>query len=455
MFLIFLGITGVFLLLTWPGMWRWDEFHVLESAKYIQFNAYQNYITSMFYIFSLMLFPFPASVVMMQVILGSAIAAWIVATAWTQCNLSKIWVAVLSIPFLLPAAIGSLLYPLRLSLFAYFEVFLYFYIYFRVLKIKKLGFASGMVICSVTVLLSAWRGETIFYALFIPLLVCALLWKTNSKRMLTFFAAITLALSLGASAYQSQIEIQAFGNQYKIISMLNFVNTISKNNGFTEQETDNIEKVLSLKVLDEEGPGAIWNPSLGLVKEYDNDDFADLQNQYIKLVLKYPMQFAKQQFAIFLNANGMGGKLSSPFVEKSYNLYSDEFLSGYKGDTIHRTFFCERLTQPININVRSATIRFLQCVKLSSDENNLFFPIMYNSMPWIIWLMILLVMSIVKKDLFWCGVSFTVLCKTALVVVAAPGNSFMYYFPTFLVGCTTFLFILAKVLNERKSKNKI
>ncbi|MEG2020475.1 MAG: hypothetical protein RR087_01805, partial [Oscillospiraceae bacterium] len=338
---------------------------------------------------------------------------------------------------------------------AYFEVFLYFYIYFRVLKIKKLGFKSGMVICSITVLLSAWRGETIFYALFIPLIVCVLLWKNNSKRILALFAVITLVLSLGASAYQSQIEIQAFGNQYKIISMLNFINAANKNNGFTEQEADNIEKVLSLKVLKEEGPGAIWNPSLGLVKKYSDDDFADLQNQYIKLVLKHPMQFAKQQFAIFLNANGMGGKYSSPFIEKSYNLYSDEFLSDHKGDTIRRAFFSERLTQPININVRNATIRFLQCVKLSCDENNLFFPIMYNSMPWIIWLMILLVMSIVKKDLFWCGVSFTVLCKTALVVVAAPGSSFMYYFPTFLVGCTTFVFILVKIINERKAKNKI
>ena len=54
------------LLLTWPGIWRMDEFGILSSSVQLFPHFWQNYITSVFYILALMLLPFPAGVVIVQ-----------------------------------------------------------------------------------------------------------------------------------------------------------------------------------------------------------------------------------------------------------------------------------------------------------------------------------------------------------------------------------------------------
>ena len=54
------------LLMTWPGVWRMDEFGILSSSVQLFPHFWQNYITSVFYVLALMLFPFPAGVVLAQ-----------------------------------------------------------------------------------------------------------------------------------------------------------------------------------------------------------------------------------------------------------------------------------------------------------------------------------------------------------------------------------------------------
>lgn len=68
----------VLLLLTWPGIWRMDEFGILTSAVQLFPHFWQNYITSVFYIYALMLFPFPAGVILVQIICISLIIARLV-----------------------------------------------------------------------------------------------------------------------------------------------------------------------------------------------------------------------------------------------------------------------------------------------------------------------------------------------------------------------------------------
>lgn len=59
-------INMLLLLLIWPGIWRMDEFGILSGAINLIPKFWQNYLTSVFYIFSLMLIPIPSGVIICQ-----------------------------------------------------------------------------------------------------------------------------------------------------------------------------------------------------------------------------------------------------------------------------------------------------------------------------------------------------------------------------------------------------
>ena len=71
--LIYLGIMTLLLLLTYPGIFRMDEFGILFTAQVVFPEFWQNYLTSIFYIISMMLFPVPAGIVFVQCICISLI----------------------------------------------------------------------------------------------------------------------------------------------------------------------------------------------------------------------------------------------------------------------------------------------------------------------------------------------------------------------------------------------
>lgn len=134
----------VLLLLTWPGIWRMDEFGILTSAVQLFPHFWQNYITSVFYIFALMLFPFPAGVILVQIICISLIVARLVTLCLSaepeQIGKKKrnICYVLLLVPFLLLPVLDSNLYPMRVSVHAFLELWLLAELYFNRKRIRCL-----------------------------------------------------------------------------------------------------------------------------------------------------------------------------------------------------------------------------------------------------------------------------------------------------------------------------
>jgi len=79
--LIYFGINLLLLLLVWPGIWRMDEFGILSNAVRLQPVFWQNYLTSLFYVFSLMLLPFPSGVIIVQMAVCSLVVGYILSHA--------------------------------------------------------------------------------------------------------------------------------------------------------------------------------------------------------------------------------------------------------------------------------------------------------------------------------------------------------------------------------------
>jgi hypothetical protein len=64
--LIYFIVMMTFLLLTWPGVWRWDEFEMFAKYRNMTVNPWFGPVISYLYIFSMMLFPFPSGVTIVQ-----------------------------------------------------------------------------------------------------------------------------------------------------------------------------------------------------------------------------------------------------------------------------------------------------------------------------------------------------------------------------------------------------
>ena len=61
-FLIYFVIMLVFLILTWPGIFKGDEFYLLANSISHNIQYMQHYVTNIFYIICLMIFPAMATI---------------------------------------------------------------------------------------------------------------------------------------------------------------------------------------------------------------------------------------------------------------------------------------------------------------------------------------------------------------------------------------------------------
>ena len=90
-----------------------DEFGILNSAVKLLPVFWQNYLTSLFYVFSLMLVPVPSGVIIVQCALISLMAGYIIRFFVNCFGKSGLFAF---LPFLLFPVLDSNLYPMRMSL---------------------------------------------------------------------------------------------------------------------------------------------------------------------------------------------------------------------------------------------------------------------------------------------------------------------------------------------------
>ena len=152
-------LNMILLLFIWPGIWRMDEFGILSGALSLIPKFWQNYLTSVFYIFSLMLVPTPAGVIIVQAAIVSLLFAHVLSLFTEQwkhkkgivdnfsemtgetgensaenpsgqvesvmvknAGISSKWTLLLMIPFVMFPVLDSNLYPMRMSLWAFLEL---------------------------------------------------------------------------------------------------------------------------------------------------------------------------------------------------------------------------------------------------------------------------------------------------------------------------------------------
>ncbi len=446
-------VMTVLLLLTWPGIWRMDEFGILSSSIQLFPHFWQNYITSVFYVLALMLLPFPAGVVIVQCACISLVVARLVTLCFSKSGEengrlgSKWWILLL--PFFMLPVLDSNLYPIRMSLYAFLEVLLIAELFFLAKRVREgveeqaKGYWIYMTLLAGVV--TIWRTEAIYYFVAYPVL---LLLAGKGRR---FLKQTLIYLIMGAILFVPQKvgEKLTSGEQYELTSvvlpLVPLVEAAHENADAQDRkllgvidQVVNVEVTLQGAAEGKTGINLFWGEPQ-FQREYTAEQFAEFKSAYYQLVVKYPDVFLAERWETFCD--------SSDLLENTTDLFTRDGVQNYE------TFKKYPFARPINNNLRTGVIKTLELRSIHNYNTKLAVTdFVYSAIPAVIILMIASVILLVKRKWTSLVLVLSVLVKVPLVFLTAPSRLFMYYYSVYLFGYCVLFYIIYQLCIMKRMK---
>nr|MBQ8252861.1 hypothetical protein [Lachnospiraceae bacterium] len=427
-FLGYFSFMGVFWLLTWPGIFKGDEFYVIQSAKEFTLSGGQSGLTSIFYIVSLLFFPSMATITFIQLLIICTIFAVIMHDLSEVVSGKRKWI--LYLPFALLPVIDGNLFTLRATLVSWIFLFVICKLYYLI-KTDKMTLKYAVVLSVLTGLLIAWRSEYIYMLLLLPFTLW-FLKKLNWKRTLLLIAICFVSYSL----FQIPNKIALNGsNKYPISLVLNPVANL-----FTEVETlkgpcvyddvMEINKLVDAALLRQSASvrniSQYWNIPDVLPKE----QLRSFMQASLRLIIYNPDKYLKYRWQTFAYTNGLyPDRVNHPCG----TVDSINKLIYYDMD--YKTMFVF-MNPPLGQNLREKTISLLACRTYGQEaiKTNALLPVFYNCIPVIVCMFALFVIACCKKDKLSAMLILMTSAQVALIFLTAPAMFFMYYFCFYLSG---------------------
>lgn len=452
--LIYFGINMALLLLTWPGIWRMDEFGILNSAVLLLPVFWQNYLTSLFYVFSLMLIPVHSGVIIVQCALISLMVGYIV--SFFVKRFGK-WGLLSFAPCLFFPVLDSNLYPMRMSVYGFMELFLLLLLWERREKLEerdasaedgngsgktdsrenfaevetRSGSASGnwVFICGLAAFVTVWRTEAVYYFVLFPLLLGILYGKRIGKKKLMRVICGYLVCALCLFVPQTVGDKLTSGNQYDLTSVvLPLVPLVDEAYGREDcaAQLEAIDRVVDVQLCVEgaaEGRSGIslfWSEP-GFQREYTDAEYQAFKSAYYELILKFPGTFLKERLDCFLH--------STDLLQNTTELFSAKGVANYD------TFRAYPGTKPLNEQLRNTVIKALEWRNADDYESKKAgYGFVYGALFPMAVLAIVWAWCLVRRKWHGFFLLSLPLVKLPLVFLTAPSRLFMYYYPLYLIG---------------------
>ena len=429
-------VFSVIMVCIWPGHWVWDEQYTIELATSLSLNSWQHIFTSFFYILSLMFFPSPVIIVIIQYTIISAIISFIVSNTYIKYGKKGL---LLNVIFLLPSVIVNVFYPMRLILFAFLEL-LFFYMLYQNKNKNQFKNTTLLGLSVLNIILSVWRTECLFMVIILPLFL--FIKKAPKKQLISVFLLIISVFC--SSLFLQNYCLKRSGTNYSVTGIIQPFHELLK-----KEYTDNPDSTLINEISEyldiekavsyERGIDAFWD---NIYYQIDAAKYKTMLKHFISLLKKHPQASLEERVRTFSetmchwneNSELIGVVQGGNFHLKSFNL--DDYING----------------KPINIELRKNVLQFLYA-NTGNKAVDFVFSLSYNLYIPSVFVLILFIKSFtgIKKN--WCCliITGTLFIQNFLIFLTAPDNFFMYYYP--LVICTYSLFVLFVLKQTEKLKS--
>lgn len=451
--LIYFCINMVLLFFIWPGIWRMDEFGILNSAVRLLPVFWQNYLTSIFYVFSLMFIPVPSGVIVVQCALISLMVGYIVRFFVETFGKSGL---LAFLPCLFFPVLDSNLYPMRMSLYGFLELFLIVLLFEKqqsqggsiyreekninvnAVEKSKAGITNlWLFICILGALVTVWRTEAVYYFILFPLLLIILFIKSMDKKALVRIICTYLACSLCLFIPQAAGDKLTSGNQYDLTSVvLPIVPLVGEAYGQEDcrEQLTAIDKVIDVEMAAKaagEGKSGIslfWSRP-DFQREYTDGQYKEFKNAYYELIVKFPGVFLKERWDCFIH--------SVDLLQNTTELFTAEGVVNYD------TFRDYPGTAPVSGKMRNTLIKGLEWRSMEDYQiKKTGYSFVYGHIVPICILLFAWTACLVRRKWKAFFLLSLPLAKAPLIFLTAPSRLFMYYYSLYLMGYFLFLYLL-------------
>lgn len=449
----------IFVILTWPGIWRWDEFAILENMVNWDVNLWQNYLTSIYYMIGFMLFPLPGGFVLFQVTIISVVVGFSISNVEKYIKNPKLCYA-MYIPFLLFPTIDQNLYPLRMTLYTYIEVIYFISIFNLYNKNNYINLVEILKISILTAVLASWRTEGILFIAITPIIFWGVLRKNATFKGKVLLTISSVFLSCIFMLPQNYLSNKWGGDTYKVSAYVEFLDDLVKIEYKENPDSEvlyQINNVLNVEIFNnyETGEQAFWNG--GVREGFNEQEYKDFQKAVLELLIKHIDIYIEERFKTMCKTSGMYENYSN-VVRNVLEYYQEETKVLSQDEEYKYNFFKTEFeyNYPINRELRENIISLLESRKFQNyNETNWTYALNFNLFIPIAVVLALWSWSIIKKINIQLIICTILLLQTGIVFLIAPAPYFMYYFPIYLGGYFLLTFNIINKLENKKRKEKI
>lgn len=427
-FIIYFIPLFLLLLCTWPGIFKGDEFYVLQAVRELRLSPAQTGITSLFYIACLRFFPSMAAISFFQILIICCIYAYIFYQLKLLYPGRKLILCRL-VCFLLPV-VDAGLFTLRATLVGWIFL-LILCICFFAWKKQELTTRQLLLISVLCGLITAWRSEYVYLFFFIPPAVKFVYRKTGKQ---TLLCLLIIVLSFQGFNIPNKIALNG-SNKYPVSLVINPLGNI-----FAQEEIRGETAYDDIMTINEliDVQALRLHPSVRNISQYWNipdilpkEQLNAFMSASIRLIFNNFDRFLYYRWQTFMHTNGMvEDEINHPTAPTSETIYT---LTYYGEDYKNNYYFMQPL---FGENVRNAVIDFLSCRNYQENniKTNVLYPIFYNCLPTLIITLLCMIICLFQRRFVPAGILFLTAAQVVLIFLTAPAMFFMYYFCFYLAG---------------------
>ena len=168
-FLVYFSCTMLLLIILWPGTWAWDDLVTLRNIQhYNSFNPWQHILTGLYQDIMLQILPFPGGIILLQNVWISLIVAFSITKIESAFHIRRLknWILDILlklIPFFLPPILMYQFSGYRIGLYIYLELAMLVVLVCGAKDKREWKWKYVLLLAFLTVIVAAWRTESIFY----------------------------------------------------------------------------------------------------------------------------------------------------------------------------------------------------------------------------------------------------------------------------------------------------
>lgn len=436
---IYFAINFIFLLLTWPGMWRCDEFNIYSNSSHLYYFHWQHWLTSLFYMVSLSIIPNSVGIVLIQILCTSIIIGYIIAKFNDTYKPKYIWPILL--PLIFPTVISSNLYPMRLTLYTYLELLLFSLIIFKYSSKTEISIKNAALTGVLTSIITTLRAESIILVPVIPILLCYLFYKKIDYKKVIAYLLVFSSLFILITKVQDNGMKNEEKIKYTVTGLFQFLDYYFVTGNFIsntrEKDMRELNKIIDVNKMKKGGINAFWIGKS--IKSTSKKDLETIKFLEMKLILLNTPGILQKTFKNSLLPNVF---IVDPGRE---DVFKENYKYGYNDK--------EFKNKPFNNKSRMKIVHFLDCNKKYYEyPPRISSRIFHSIIPAYVIFTILFAIGVIKRFRPFIIIPPVLIVKTLLIVATVPSNLFMYFFPfylnSYMLGIMTFLQLFRKAENK-------